>query len=179
MASIIRFPDVSHRKLPLPVRPVSGYGADAWVSWFGKMAAPACAPPAFGKIDGNLEGNVEDLARDASPRESDLALAAEGLGNHYRAWFGRSGRRYIVTVHAPDGADPACGYDDALLLAVRRDARGRAVILEGRDSGDSGAEGPNERWILAMRERGATELHVHLLARDALARQRVLRDLTD
>lgn len=123
--------------------------------------------------------SADDPAPDALPRESDLALEAEGLGNHYRAWFGRSGRRYIVTVHALDGGDPACGYDGALFLAVRRDVGGRAVLLEGRDSGDADAGDCSERWILAMRQRGATELHVHLLARDALARQRVLRDLAE
>ena len=42
----------------------------------------------------------------------------------------------------------------------------------------AGAAGRNAGWIAAMRQRGATELHVHLLARDPAARQRALFDLT-
>lgn len=115
--------------------------------------------------------------RQRGPRESGLGLEVEGLGDHFRAWFGRSGRRYIVSVHAMDGADPACEYDGALLLAVRRDGQGEPMLLDGRDSGEAGADGRNDRWVAAMRLRGATELHVHLLARDPDSRQRMLSDL--
>lgn len=112
-----------------------------------------------------------------TPREGCLALEGEGLAEHFRAWFGRSGRRYIVSVHEMEGADQACEYDGALLLAVRRDRQGEPTLLDGRDSGEAGAGGGNERWVAAMRRHGATELHVHLLARDYASRQSMLRDL--
>lgn len=112
-----------------------------------------------------------------SPREMCLALEGEGLAEHFRAWSGRSGRRYIVSVHVMDGTDPACDYDGALLLAVRRNGTGEPTLLDGRDSGHAGADGNNERWINAMQRHGATELHVHLLARDHAARQQTLHDL--
>lgn len=117
------------------------------------------------------------VAKTPAPRESPLAIEGDGLAAHFRAWLGRSGQRYIVSVHEMESDDPACDYDGALLLAVRRNVRGEPTLLDGRDSGESGAGGGNARWLTAMRGHGATELHVHLLARDRASRQRMLRDL--
>lgn len=178
MASVIRFPAARSRmSLPLPGERRAEFGPDSWSSPLGSASVRAsearwCAgitPPAS-------VARESALAFDAG--SSGVGAEGDRLGDHFRAWFGRSGRRYIVSVHALDGADPACEYDGALLFAVRRDAGGRSMLLEGRDSGEAGAAGRNERWITAMRQRGATELHVHLLARDPVARQRTLLDLT-
>lgn len=179
MASVIRFPTAQRRMpFPLPGERRSEFGTDAWPALLGPAPARAGAPRPVG-------GSAPAAS---APREGALTFGFDGpagdgregerLGDHFRAWFGRSGQRYIVSVHALDGADPACEYDGALLLAVRRDACGRTMLLEGRDSGEAGAAGRNEGWITAMRQRGATELHVHLLARDSAARQRTLLDLT-
>ncbi|MGV2979256.1 hypothetical protein ACERNI_03490 [Camelimonas sp. ID_303_24] len=164
--------------LPLPGERRAEFGSEAWpaLSGCGPARAGAARPR-----DGIAPAP-------SAPREGVLAFGFDGqgsdgqqgerLGDHFRAWFGRSGQRYIVSVHALDGADPACEYDGALLFAVRRDAGGSSVLLDGRDSGAAGAAGRNAGWIAAMRQRGATELHVHLLARDPAARQRALFDLT-
>ncbi|MFC0284712.1 hypothetical protein ACFFJB_14060 [Camelimonas abortus] len=106
-----------------------------------------------------------------------LALEGEGLAENFRAWRGRSGRRYVVTIHDIDSAAVACDYEGALLLAVRRDHRGEPALIGGRDSGLPGADDENWRWLRAMRARGATEIHVHLLARSQAARQGALCDL--
>lgn len=115
-------------------------------------------------------------AAQPAPHEGFLALEGEGLSEHFRAWFGRSGRRYIVTIHALDEADLALDYDSALLLAVRRNGAGAPTLIDGCDSGEA-TTAALHRWINAMRGAGATELHVHLLAHDRQARQRMLSDL--
>lgn len=184
MASVIRFPTARRRMpFPLPGERRTEFGSEAWLALSG--SAPAHAGAA------RQRGGTAPAT--SAPREGALAFGFDGpgsegpgsegqegerLGDHFRAWFGRSGQRYIVSVHALDGADPACEYDGALLFAVRRDADGNSVLVDGRDSGAAGAAGRNAGWIAAMRQRGATELHVHLLARDPAARQRALFDLT-
>lgn len=115
-------------------------------------------------------------AAQPAAHEGFLALDGEGLSEHFRAWFGRSGRRYIVTIHALDEADLALDYDSALLLAVRRNGAGAPTLIDGCDSGEA-TTAALHRWINAMRCAGATELHVHLLAHDRQARQRMLSDL--
>lgn len=90
------------------------------------------------------------------------------------SWRGRSGRRYVVGVHAvdPEMAD----VSDAVMIAVQRDRNGHAAVL------DVAAPGPQTRrqrlrWLAAMRSRGATEMHVHRLARSETERREVAADL--
>ncbi len=182
MASVIRFPATRNRpSLPFQGQLRGECGSRTWPLL--RPSPPAPAPARAGEPRriadtapaATSAAREEALALDLGP--GDANAAGDGLGDHFRAWLGRSGRRYIVSVHALDGADPACEYDGALLFAVKRDAGGRSVLLEGRDSGQAGAAGGNGRWVAAMRQRGATELHVHLLARDPVARQRTLLDL--
>jgi hypothetical protein len=88
-----------------------------------------------------------------------------------RAWRGRSGRRYVVSVY-PLGLDSDDAYCGALLLAAQRDGEGRRRLVGVSESGALGVKGFNGAWIAAMRRQGANELHVHLLAatrRDRLA----------
>jgi hypothetical protein len=92
-----------------------------------------------------------------------------------RAWRGRSGRRYVVSVYPLDEADD--GYAGALLLAVARDADGRRHLLAARESGSTAVNGYNGQWLTAAREHGANELHVHLLAASRAARRDTLADL--
>ncbi len=183
MASVIRFPVTRNRPSPPFRGQIRGEcGSGTWSSLRSSLPGPASARAGETRRIADIApaaasaAREDALALDLGPGGADAA--GDGLGDHFRAWLGRSGRRYIVSVHALDGADPACEYDGALLFAVKRDAGGRSVLLEGRDSGEAGAAGGNGRWVAAMRQRGATELHVHLLARDAAARQRTLLDLT-
>ena len=109
-------------------------------------------------------------------REMPLgAIADGGPGLALRAWRGRSGKRYVVSVYDLDEADS--DYSGALLLAVSRDADGRRRLMEARESSDLAFTGYNGRWLAAMRDRGANELHVHLLAANHEARRRMMMDL--
>lgn len=104
-----------------------------------------------------------------------LAAAGEGMPLPLRAWRGKSGKRYVVSVYSLDEIEP--DYAGALLLAVTRDGEGRRRVIEARESPDIALTGYNGRWIADMRRRGATELHVHLLARGREALRATLDDL--
>ena len=118
-------------------------------------------------------------ARLAAPpvaRDEALAVAREaGAALPLRAWRGRSGRRYVVSVYTLDEADD--GYAGALLLAVARDAEGRRHLVAACESGAAAVSGYNGQWLCAARERGANELHIHLLAASKSARRSTLDDL--
>lgn len=105
--------------------------------------------------------------------ECPLKGAGAMRDRRFTAWRGRSGRRYIASVFPITDAT-ALGYADAVLMAVSADRR----ILAARDSGPFGLEGALLRWRDAVREAGAVELHLHLLAEDETARDAALRDLT-
>ncbi len=93
-----------------------------------------------------------------------------------RAWRGRSGRRYVVSVYplAPDADD---AYASALLIAARRGADGGRELIGACESSAIAISGINGAWIARMRQLGANELHIHLLAATREARAATLRDL--
>lgn len=86
------------------------------------------------------------------------------------SWRGRSGRRYVVTVHPIAEASTLAG---ACLvgLAVTRDAEGRAAIAEVRT-----------RLALSRLDRaaqaGLTEFHVYRLAENGRQQHAAVMDLT-
>lgn len=109
---------------------------------------------------------------EADARELPLRSAA-GLGERrFTAWRGRSGRRYVASVFSVTD-DHALGFTDAVLLAVTAERR----IIAARDSGPFGVEAALSRWRRAVALAGASEIHVHLLAEDGLARRAALLDL--
>ena len=80
------------------------------------------------------------------------------------SWRGLSGRRYIVSVYHPASVPD---YGDAVLIAVGRNRQGgRRILAVGTGS-------PEPLAALA----GCEEIHVHLLARDAGEKARLLADL--
>ena len=92
------------------------------------------------------------------------------------SWRGRSGRRYVVGVHAcgePDLAD----VTDAVVIAVERDGDGRARLVGASAPGRRTARLSRLGWLDAARRSGATELHVHRLADSEAERHAVLADL--
>lgn len=92
------------------------------------------------------------------------AATAAGFGG-LTSWRGLSGRRYIVSVYHPASVPD---YGDAVLIAVGRDRHGgRRILAVGTGS-------PEPLAAIA----GCTEIHVHLLARDAGEKARLLADLT-
>ncbi|AMJ63761.1 hypothetical protein AXW83_17370 [Bosea sp. PAMC 26642] len=103
------------------------------------------------------------------PLRSTAGLLSE---RRFTAWRGRSGRRYVASIFAA-GDDHALGFTDAVLLAVAPDR----TIIAARDSGPFGVEAALTRWRGAVRQAGACEIHVHLLAEDGISRRAALLDL--
>lgn len=92
------------------------------------------------------------------------------------AWRGRSGKRYVVGIHALS-APELDEMGEAVIIAVRRDPAGIAEQVAVSASG----EGPRERlsrtWLAHARKGGATEMHVHRLADGEAARLAIVEDL--
>ncbi len=126
-----------------------------------------------------------DRARRAGIREERLRATAGVRGTlNLSSWRGRSGRRYVVGIHALSESE-TLEATDAVLIAVRRDEDGTARVVALAMAGPQPASGskPRERvrrsWLARMRERGATELHVHRLAESEEERRAVMADLRD
>ena len=111
----------------------------------------------------------ERLRATAGLRQAPLALSA---------WRGRSGRRYVVGIHSLDAAD-VLDVTDAVLLAVRRDRDGVAQVIDVATAGSRPLAQARERWMAVVRERGATEMHVHRLAECEDERRAIVEDLRE
>ncbi len=110
----------------------------------------------------------ERLRATAGLRNASLALSS---------WRGRSGRRYVVGVHPLDEPE-ILSLTEAVILAVRRDPDGTAHVIDVATAGSRSGEGAQARWMRAMRDRGATEMHVHRLAKGEAERRAVVEDLS-
>ncbi|WP_336488327.1 hypothetical protein [Methylobacterium nigriterrae] len=108
----------------------------------------------------------EERLRTASVLRGTPALALS-------AWRGRSGKRYVVGVHAIADAQPD-DIADTVALAVRRDENGEAHIL----SVASISKSPSLTRVLSiLAGMGATEMHVHRLAGTVDERVAIAKDL--
>jgi hypothetical protein len=114
--------------------------------------------------------------RNAGIREERLRAAGGPEAPALSAWRGTSGRRYVVRVHPAATADLA-DVSNAVIMAVRRGADDLAQILEIVTAGDRPSASARSRWVRAMQERGATELHVHRLAGNEAQRRAIIDDL--
>lgn len=90
-----------------------------------------------------------------------------GLGERFWYWRGASGQSYIHSIYSPELCPPVAG---AVFVLVCNSGGARRAVATGR----LGAEGsvPCE-----VRQQLADEIHVHLLARDGEAAERILSDL--
>jgi hypothetical protein len=119
-----------------------------------------------------------ERARRANVREERLRATA-GLRQAslpLSSWRGRSGRRYVVGVHAlaePDILDVI----DAVLIAVRRDQNGTAHVIDIATAGSRPGHEARKRWMTEIQAQGATEMHVHRLGQDDEERQAIMDDL--
>lgn len=113
-----------------------------------------------------LAGHEQAASHSIAARVAHTPLKAAtsaGFGG-MTSWRGLSGRRYIVSVYHPASVPD---YGDAVLIAVGRDRQGgRRILAVGTGS-------PEPLAALA----GCEEIHVHLLARDAGEKARLLADL--
>ncbi len=96
-----------------------------------------------------------------------------GLGDRYRYWLGTSGRRHLFT--AVD-ASALPDFNQAVIVLARRDGNGG---YRGVDVGCPGDAGEETAAQILRRLAGDRELaiFVHLLAGNAAARRRLVRDL--
>lgn len=114
----------------------------------------------------------------AGIREERLRVTS-GLktGAAMSSWRGASGRRYVVGVHPGLTAEVA-DLTDAVVIAVQRGGDGTARVLDVAAPGASTSRRSRLRWLSLMRIRGATEMHVHLLAESDREREAVRLDLS-
>jgi hypothetical protein len=101
------------------------------------------------------------------------ALRATALENLFQSWRGRSGRRYICSVHpVADVAEIDCGR--AVVAAVRQTSAGAeiAFVFQPAEGGEDFAF-----WAQRARRCDAGAFHVHLLAETPEARAAVADDL--
>ncbi len=109
-----------------------------------------------------------------------VGLVGSDLSRRFLHWRGVSGRRYLFSIFPLSrtaSIDEAPRFDDAVILAVMRDAAGERRILVADESGalpDLFYASAQLRDAVAA---GANEIHVHLLTDDVSARAAVLRDL--
>jgi hypothetical protein len=89
-------------------------------------------------------------------------------------WRGASGRKYIHSVYAPDDCPPLPG---AIYVAVAREGSNRRVLSVGRFSNvlDKPHSVANRLQLMRL---GATEIHVHLLAKSNDQAEMIERDLS-
>jgi hypothetical protein len=118
-----------------------------------------------------------DRPRRADVREERLR-ATTGLDRTIplSSWRGRSGRRYVVGVH-PLSERAVQDVTEAVILAVRRDGEGVAQLVDVASAGASPRERLRRSWTREAAERGATELHVHRLAKGDEERSAIVDDL--
>jgi hypothetical protein len=109
-------------------------------------------------------------------------LAGTIFKDRYRSWRGKSGRRYIFSVYgraAGTGDFSECPhFANGVVIAASRREDGTARIHWIGQSGSFPEllfEGPHLHEACA---RGATELHVHLLAGRRIDRDAIVEDLS-
>ncbi|MFC7665308.1 MULTISPECIES: hypothetical protein [Methylorubrum] len=126
----------------------------------------------------------DDRTRRADVREERLRTMAGLRGSpalSLSAWRGRSGRRYVVGVHdlaAPDVAPAEVAeMGPAVLIAVRRDRAGIAQPVSVTATSESPRERLTRGWLTRVRQKGATEMHVHRLAEGEEERRAIVADL--
>jgi hypothetical protein len=121
---------------------------------------------------------INDRAARASIREERLRATAGLREPGLSSWRGRSGRRYVVGVHALSEADVA-DLTGAVLIAVGRNGDGTAKLLSVAAPRPSTSPRVRLRWLSRVRSRGATEMHVHRLAESEEERRAVVADLLE
>ncbi|MET0744538.1 MAG: hypothetical protein ABWY78_14300 [Microvirga sp.] len=92
------------------------------------------------------------------------------------SWRGHSGRRYIVGVHALADAE-ILDVLDAVMIAVRRDERDEAHVVEVAIAGPTPNGAARTRWLGRVEALGANEIHIHRLAVGEAERHAIVDDL--
>ena len=138
----------------------------------GQDSCRACAP----------ERAEPDLAGNARMRNAPLAgLAGSAVSDRFRAWRGRSGRRYVFSVFRAGmgaaGLDRVPLDDEAVVIATERQRDGARAMLWIGETGPNVDSFLTGAPVRALAAREDCELHLHFLAADAAERRSVVDDL--
>lgn len=113
----------------------------------------------------------ETIARNNEPA---IVCAEPTLAQSFHYWRGVSGKRYLHSVYTLFACPelPRANY-----ILVRRGAHGERTVLAAGQTTDE-AESLNLAFLRHTGAKlGANEIHIHLLAEDQTARDRVETDL--
>lgn len=94
------------------------------------------------------------------------------------SWRGRSGRRYVATVHGAEDSEIS-DTAEAIVIAVRRGRDGGAEPVGAAAFWQDGSSPRRQSWLTGMRAAGATEMHVHFLPDQQTACRDAFTDLGD
>lgn len=131
-------------------------------------------------VPGRTEAG-SDGAREGARDRALSGLAGSSVADRFRAWTGRSGRRYVFSVFPVGGGsgdlDRLPLADDAVAMGVQRSGSGTRTVLWVAGIGVCPAAFLGGDRVRALRALGRCELHLHLLAAGRDERQAVIDDL--
>lgn len=108
-------------------------------------------------------------------------LAGSSLADRFRAWTGRSGRRYVFSVFSIESAsndlDRLPLAEEAVAMGVLLSGSGTRTVLWVAGTGACPASFVKDGRVRALHAVGRCELHLHLLAGNRDERRAVLDDL--
>ena len=108
-------------------------------------------------------------------------LVGSSVADRFRAWTGRSGRRYVFSVFPivgpPADLDHLPLVDESVALGVQRSGSGTRTVLWAAGTGDCPVTFLESDRMRALHALGRCELHLHLLAGSRDERRTVLADL--
>jgi hypothetical protein len=122
---------------------------------------------------------LEERMMGSVVREERLK-ATSGLrhvGLTLSSWRGRSGQRYVVSVHSLSDESTILDVTEAVMLGVHRAPDGRPRILAAAAISARECQSQNAAWLASLRSQGANEIHIHRLAENAEEREAIVRDL--
>ena len=107
-----------------------------------------------------------------------MGLSSSILSDRFRAWRGRSGRRYVFSVFRVEaGLDHLPLEAEAVVIAVLRNPDGTRHRLWVDETGRDPHRFFRSDRIRSLAARPNAELHLHLLADTDLERQAAVGDL--
>jgi hypothetical protein len=129
-----------------------------------------------------LSAGVSAGSGGAAGRDGPLqGLAGSGVADRFRAWKGRSGRRYVFSVFPLDAS--AGTLDDlpldggAVVIGVERRDDGSRWPVFVAESDDAPEALLRSGLVGDLRARRGGELHMHLMAADGVQRRGIVADL--
>jgi hypothetical protein len=107
-------------------------------------------------------------------------LAGSSAADRFRAWTGRSGRRYVFSVYRIEaGLDRIPTEAAAVVIAVERVGGGARRLLWADHTGGCAKTFMRGERVTALLRQAGFEIHLHLLAADEAERRSIVSDLRE